>query len=115
MADLEFFNKSKALVVKVNEEIDHHTCKILKDKLDIAINLSKINKLVFDFRGVNFMDSSGIGMLMGRYKTIQKNSGKVVITGLQPTVKKIVQMSGLHKILEEYDNLDIALNKLNVV
>ncbi|MBE5812307.1 MAG: STAS domain-containing protein [Clostridiales bacterium] len=115
MAKLEFFNNSKALVVKINEEIDHHSCSVLKDKLDVAINLSKIDKLVFDFTGVNFMDSSGIGMIMGRYKSIQKNSGKVAITGLQPTVKKIVQMSGLHKILEEYDNLDIALNKLNIV
>lgn len=115
MSKLEFFNNSKALVVKINEEIDHHSCNTLKDKLDVAINLSKIDKLIFDFTGVNFMDSSGIGLIMGRYKTIQKNAGKVVITGLQPTVKKIVKMSGLYKILEEYDNLDIALNKLNVV
>lgn len=115
MAKLEFFNNSKALVVKINEEIDHHSCSILKDKLDVAINLSKIDKLIFDFNGVNFMDSSGIGMIMGRYKCIQKNSGKVVITGLQPTVKKIVQMSGLYKILEEYENLDIAMNRLNIV
>jgi len=115
MAKLEFFNNSKTLVVKINEEIDHHSCNVLKDKLDVAINLSKIDKLIFDFTGVNFMDSSGIGMIMGRYKSIQRNSGKIAITGLQPTVKKIVQMSGLHKILEEYDNLDIAMNKLNVV
>ena len=115
MAKLEFFNNSKALVVKINEEIDHHACSVLKDKLDVAINLRKIDKLIFDFTGVNFMDSSGIGMIMGRYKSIQKNSGKIAITGLKPTVKKIVQMSGLYKILEEYDNLDIALNKLNVV
>jgi stage II sporulation protein AA (anti-sigma F factor antagonist) len=115
MADLEFFNKSKALVVKINEEIDHHTCKVLKDKLDIAINLSKINKLVFDFGGVNFMDSSGIGMLMGRYKSVQKNSGVVAITGMKPTVKKIVKMSGLHKILKEYDTLELAIDNLNII
>ena len=115
MADLEFFKKSKALVVKVNEEIDHHTCEKLKDKLDVAINLSKIEKLIFDFTGVNFMDSSGVGMIMGRYKAIQKNSGKVAITGTQPTVKKIVKMSGLYKILEEYDTLDLALKQLNIV
>ena len=115
MTGLEFFSGSKALVVKINEEIDHHTCKVLKDKLDVAINLSKIDKLVFDFTGVNFMDSSGIGMIMGRYKAIKKNSGKVAITGMQPTVKKIIKMSGLYKILEEYDSLDLALNKLNIV
>ena len=115
MTGLEFFSGSKALVVKINEEIDHHTCKVLKDKLDVAINLSKIDKLIFDFTGVNFMDSSGIGMIMGRYKEISKNKGKVVLTWLQPTVKKIFKMSGLYKILEEYDNLDIALDKLNIV
>jgi stage II sporulation protein AA (anti-sigma F factor antagonist) len=115
MADLEFFNKSKALIVKVNEEIDHHTCKILRDKLDIAINLSKINKLVFDFTGVNFMDSSGIGMIMGRYKAIQKNSGIVAITGMKPTVKKIVKMAGLNRILKEYDTLELAIDNLNII
>ena len=114
MTDLEFFNNSKALVVKVNEEIDHHTCNKLKNKLDLAIGIRKIDKLIFDFKGVNFMDSSGIGMIMGRYKAINQNNGKVIVTGLQPTVKKIFQMSGLNKILEEYDNLDLALNKLNI-
>ena len=115
MAKLEFFNNSKALVVKMSEEIDHHSCGILKDKLDVAISLSKIDKLIFDFTGVNFMDSSGIGMIMGRYKSIQKNSGKIAVIGVKPTVKKIIQMSGLYKIIEEYDNLDIAMKKLDFV
>ena len=47
MAELKFFNNSKALVVKVNEEIDHHAGNKLKDKLEVAINLSKIDKLIF--------------------------------------------------------------------
>ena len=112
---IEYLKENRTLILKIDGEIDHHSCEQIKKEADYEIQKNAPKKLTFDFKNVNFMDSSGIGMIMGRYKSIQKNSGKVAITGLQPTVKKIVQMSGLHKILDEYDNLDIAMNKLNVI
>jgi stage II sporulation protein AA (anti-sigma F factor antagonist) len=103
------------LIVKIDEEIDHHSCNKIRDKIDLAVDFKKIDKLIFDFQGVNFMDSSGIGMVMGRYKNIHKNGGKAAVTGLKPSVKKIFQMSGLFKILEEYDTVDNAIQKMNSV
>ena len=86
------------MVVKVNEEIDHHTCNKLKDKLDVAINLSKIDKLVFDFTGVNFMDSSGIGLVMGRFRNLQPTGAQMHITGTSPQIYKIMKLSGIEKL-----------------
>ena len=115
MSTERFEVNNHTMVIHLKEDLDHHNAAIIKEKIDGFIYSGQAKNVIFDFKQTNFMDSSGIGMIMGRYKSIQKNSGKIAITGLQPTVKKIVKMSGLYKILEEYDNLDVALNKLNVV
>lgn len=112
MTEFNFFNDSKTLIVKITEEIDHHSCDIIKNKIDLTINFRNTKKLIFDFSGVNFMDSSGIGMVMGRYKNMIKNGGKTAVVGLKPTVRKIFAMSGLFKILEEYDNVKNAIDKM---
>ncbi|MBP3284737.1 MAG: STAS domain-containing protein [Clostridia bacterium] len=67
MIGIDFINDSKTVVVKINEEIDHHTCEKIKNKIDLAIEFRGARFLIFDFEGVNFMDSSGIGMVLGRY------------------------------------------------
>ncbi|MBQ7668305.1 MAG: anti-sigma F factor antagonist [Clostridia bacterium] len=107
MTDFKF--NGSTLIVKINEEIDHHTCDLIKNKIDLAINFRNTKHLIFDFTGVNFMDSSGIGMVMGRYKNMHKNHGTVAVVGLKPTVKKIFTMSGLFKILSEYKNVEEAM------
>ena len=112
MTEFNFLTESKCLIVKINEEIDHHTCDKIKNKIDLTINFRNTEKLIFDFSGVNFMDSSGIGMVMGRYKEMNKNGGKTVVVGLKPTVRKIFSMSGLFKILEEYNSVENAINNV---
>jgi len=114
MIGIDFINDSKAVVVKINEEIDHHTCEKIKNKIDLAIEFRGARFLVFDFEGVNFMDSSGIGMVLGRYKLIQKRGGNVGVASLKPTVRKIFKMSGIFKILEEYPSVDVALETMKV-
>lgn len=114
MIGIDFINDSKAVVVKINEEIDHHTCEKIKNKIDLAIEFRGARFLIFDFEGVNFMDSSGIGMVLGRYKLIQKRGGNVCVVSLKPTVRKIFKMSGIFKILEEYPSVDVALQKMKV-
>ncbi len=114
MVSIDFINESKTIIVKINEEIDHHTCEKIRDKLDLAIEFRGARRLIFDFDGVNFMDSSGLGLIMGRYKSITKKGGSVSVVKLKPTVRKIFQMSGIFKILDEYENTEIALKKMKV-
>ncbi len=79
-------------------EIDHHTAAAIRMEIDDAIGRSKPKTLKLDFADVTFMDSSGIGLVMGRFRTIQPLGGKLVVTNLSPQVYKIMQLAGLEKI-----------------
>jgi len=114
MVSIDFIKDKRAVVVKINDEIDHHTCEKIKNKIDLAIEFRKAKYLIFDFDGVNFMDSSGIGLIMGRYKLINKNGGQAIMVNLKPTVRKIFQMSGIFKILTEDKDMESAIQKIKV-
>lgn len=98
--DMKMENIGTTLVVKVSGEIDHHTAPELKNNIDREINLRNIINLVLDFDGVSFMDSSGIGVLVGRYKQIQARGGRTMVIRVKPQVDKILEVSGLKKILD---------------
>ena len=112
MGSVDFIKDNRTVVVKINEEIDHHACERIRSKIDLAIEFRKAKYLVFDFEGVNFMDSSGIGLIMGRYKLINKHGGQAFMVNLNPAVKKIFQMSGIFKILSEEKNMESILQKI---
>ena len=114
MVSIDFIKDRRAIVVKINEEIDHHICEKIKGKIDLAIEFRKARFLIFDFDGVNFMDSSGIGLIMGRYRLINKHGGEAFVVNLKPSVRKIFQMSGIFKILTESKDLESVLQKINV-
>lgn len=88
------------LIVKLSGEIDHHTSAELKNEVDREISRRNIVNLVLDFDEVTFMDSSGIGVIAGRYKQIQARGGKTMIIRVKPQVDKILEISGLKKILD---------------
>jgi len=66
--NIEYDTKDKLLVLKITEEIDHHTTEKIRRKADYEINRLIPRKVIFDFNNVTFMDSAGIGFLIGRYK-----------------------------------------------
>ena len=98
--DIKMENIGTTLVVKLTGEIDHHTVPELREDIDREINLRNIINLVLDFDGVSFMDSSGIGMLAGRYKQIQARGGRTMVIRVKPQVDKILEISGLKTILD---------------
>lgn len=88
------------LIVKLNGEIDQSCATALRCNIDREIRENHIKNLVLDFGGVTFMDSSGIGVILGRYKQIKAIGGKTMIVRPQPQVDKILELSGLKKIME---------------
>lgn len=88
------------LVVKPEGELDHHSAKDVREMIDREIELRKIKNLVLDFNKVSFMDSSGIGVIAGRYKIINSLGGKTMVIRANQQVDKILEISGLKKILE---------------
>lgn len=98
--DIKIENIGTTLVAKLTGELDHHTAPILRDTLEREISLNNTVNIVLDFDGVTFMDSSGIGVIVGRYKQISARGGKMMVIRVKPQVDKIFEISGLKKILE---------------
>jgi stage II sporulation protein AA (anti-sigma F factor antagonist) len=109
---LNFSTKSKLLVVSMRGELDHHSAESVRIKLDNKIEELGMVNLILDFSGVNFMDSSGIGVVIGRYRKISEYGGKLSIVNLKPEIKKIFDIGGLFKIIKEYKNVDEAAMSL---
>ena len=85
------------LCIKMTKEIDHHNAEILTKKVDEYILAGKVNNVVFDFIDTEFMDSSGIGIIAGRYKKVQCFGGQVYILNAGKQVNKILLLSGIQK------------------
>ena len=98
--DIKIENIGTTLVAKLAGELDHHTAPDLRDALDREIALNNTVNIVLDFDGVTFMDSSGIGVIVGRYKQISARGGKVMVIRVKPQVDKILEISGLKTILD---------------
>lgn len=109
---LKLTNRGTTLIAAITGELDHHSAEHIRQKLDAQMMKSTTKNLIMDFSKVNFMDSSGIGVVIGRYKNIQKLNGKLVITGVNGRIKRIFEMSGLSKLMPTYENIDDAVNKM---
>lgn len=97
-------------IVKLSGDIDH--CSSEKIKRQIYLNTSKfVRKMIIDLSNVEFMDSSGIGMILGRYKEIEERKGKIAITGIKGNMERIFNMSGLYKIINKYNTINDAINE----
>ena len=79
-------------------EIDHHTAREMREAIDSAIELNMPSLLVIDFGAVSFMDSSGIGLVMGRYRNLLKSGAELHITGAAPNIYKVMKLAGLEKL-----------------
>lgn len=87
------------ILVNLKGEIDHHMASVVKEHLADTMDKHNIKKIIFDFKNVTFMDSSGIGMILGRYRSLQQLGGKVGVMNLNNRVEKIFEMSGLLSII----------------
>ena len=90
------------LRVVVPKELDHHLAEEMRQVIDDVIDKRGVTHIVFDFTKVDFMDSAGIGLIMGRYKKVM-DKGDITIVGVRESVKRILLISGLHKIVNIYE------------
>lgn len=97
--NINYQKKDKLLVVEITEEIDHHEVEKIRRKVDDEITRYMPRKTIFDFNRVTFMDSTGIGMIIGRYKMMKLIGGSLEIVNISSTVKRILEMSGINKIV----------------
>ncbi|MBQ9989955.1 MAG: anti-sigma factor antagonist [Lachnospiraceae bacterium] len=87
------------LCIKMPKEIDHHHAETISRRADQFICQEKVNNIIFDFEETDFMDSSGIGIIAGRYKKVQVFGGKIYVVNAGVQVKRILSLSGLQQYI----------------
>lgn len=93
------------LIIQLPEEVDHHNAEKLKAKADRMMLEHHVRCIVFDFKDTVFMDSSGIGMIMGRYKNLRFMGGMVMAVRVNERIRKILTMSGIYKVMDIYEEI----------
>ncbi|MEF9840228.1 MAG: anti-sigma factor antagonist [Lachnospiraceae bacterium] len=91
------------LTIFLPEDLDHYSADSMKRKADLLIERNHIKYVIFDFKHTHFMDSSGIGVIMGRYKLIHLLNGEIWAVHANERIKKILTMSGVTKIMQIYE------------
>lgn len=97
--EYKFEIKEGRLQVYVPRELDHHCADQLREESELLLDAYQVKTLVFDFSETEFMDSSGIGVLIGRSRNLGFRGGRVIATNLNPRVKQIFQISGLNQLI----------------
>lgn len=86
------------LTARIIGDIDHHSAKEMRETIDDAVLKGQVRELEIDFRDVTFMDSSGIGLVMGRYKLMQELSGTLHLVNVASHLKKVMVLAGLDRL-----------------
>ena len=96
---------SNEIIFKVEGDFDNLLCIKYKNAITEIIARKKAELTVFDLSNVSFIDSSGIGLLLGRYKQIKEHSGRIIICGLNSNIKKTIAISGIAIIIDTYEDI----------
>lgn len=107
---LEFEKCNDILIVTLIGELDHSSAEEVRIKIDDRIDRDDISKVILNFSKVTFMDSSGIGAVVGRYKKINNKGGKLVIAEAGKNVNRIFELAGLYKLIDKYNTVDEAVS-----
>ena len=101
--------KGETLIVHLPEELDHHSAGMIREGTDELFTCKKIRNVIFDYKNTSFMDSSGIGLIMGRYREVRYLSGNVYLVEINEKMDRILKISGLYRVAKKTDSVDEAL------
>ena len=97
--EMNYRAENRQLTISLAGELDHHAARALMESIDRCIEQNLPAKTILDLGGLTFMDSSGVGMIIGRYKTMHARGGSVAACGLQPPIDRLFHLAGLHRII----------------
>ena len=96
---------NNVIIFKVENEFDNLLCIKYKSKVTELIARSRAELVVFDLNNVTFLDSSGIGLILGRYKQVKEYKGELIICGVNKNIKKTLAISGIANIIDTYEEI----------
>jgi stage II sporulation protein AA (anti-sigma F factor antagonist) len=111
---IEMEVKQDVLCIRLSGELDHHSADGLRDQAAKAIENEQIHHIVLNLENLSFMDSSGLGVILGRYKQIKQRNGEMIVCAISPPIQRLFEMSGLFKIIRLELTEEYALQSLGV-
>jgi len=109
---MELELKGNTLIVALHGELDSHYADSVRNKVDDTAKRYEVKNIIFNLQDVTFMDSSGIGFIVGRYKYALRHGGITIAAQAGIELKKLLVLSGLHRIIGIYDNLEEAVSSV---
>ena len=98
---IKLYNDGRRMTAALIGDIDHHAARGMRQELDEVIARSCPETLILDFQQVEFMDSSGIGLILGRLKSVRAYGGDIIIKNAQAGIAAVIKLSGLASLLAE--------------
>ncbi|MBQ8964988.1 MAG: anti-sigma factor antagonist [Ruminococcus sp.] len=96
----------EVVLAQLSGDLDHHSARLMRLEIDRAIADARPRRLIIDFSAVTFMDSSGIGLIMGRYKLMHEQGGEVIVARPPAYIKKVLRLAGVDRLAPITDSLE---------
>ena len=98
--EINAVRRGQRIIVRLTGELDHHSAEHVRQSLDIVLSDLTVRELQLDMEGVSCMDSAGLGVVLGRYRTLAARGGRLIVSGVRTPVDRIFRMSGLYALVE---------------
>jgi len=109
---IEFLPEKEIVLARVEGELDMQAAPGFRETIDAAVDSYRAKRLLLDFKNVTFIDSSGLGAILGRYKKLAQNNGRLVIAGARPQIKRVLELSGVLQIISLFETEARAMQKM---
>ncbi len=98
-SSVSYEERGESMVVHIGGEIDHHGAVSVRTGIDEVLVSTRPQKVYLELSGVSFMDSSGLGLIMGRYALIKRYGGKLAVLDPSPAVIKMMNLAGMERMI----------------
>ena len=105
---LRSMRDGERLLVGLDGELDHYCAQSVRRELDGMLRDPTVRQLILDFSGLTFMDTSGIGVILGRYRVLRERGGSVAVIHMNDHVSRIFHMSGMDRVIHQLDKVQEA-------
>lgn len=111
-AKLRLEKKEEFLIARLEGEIDNSVTKGYREKIDQLVLYDDYKYLILDFKDVSFVDSSGIGFIIGRYNLMKREQGYIFLSGLNEFCMKIFKISGILRLINSFSSVEDVINEV---
>ena len=98
--EIKAVRRGQRIIVRLSGELDHHSAADVRGALDAVLRDVTVREMQLNMTDVTFMDSAGLGVVLGRYRTLAARGGRLIVSGVRTPIDRIFRMSGLYALVE---------------